>query len=133
MERSLGSGRYIFTEAIKQKGHISRTEYDILDAWYQWLISISPGIDEIIYLRSTPEVAFNRLKNRARDEESNIDLEYLQLLHELHERWLMDHSNSHPPVRVIDSNQPLEVAIANANRLAQDLTERIFPHLLIVQ
>jgi len=97
MERSLGSGRYVFTEALKARGHLNQTEYDILNAWHQWLIQISLCADEIVYLRAPPETALGRLKARNGKEESNVDIEYLRLLHKLHERWLRSDDTLSPP------------------------------------
>ena len=131
MERSLGSGRYVFTEALKVKGHLTQTEYDILNEWQQWLIQISPHTDEIVYLRASPETVLKRLKVRNRDEESGVDIEYLRLLHELHERWLISDEILSPPVRVIDMDQSLESTNEAADNLAQELTDKIFPHLLL--
>jgi deoxyadenosine/deoxycytidine kinase len=46
------------------------------------------NIDGIIYLRAAPDKCLDRLKSRNRTEESSIDLQYLETLHEYHEHWL---------------------------------------------
>lgn len=48
-----------------------------------------PQCDLIVYLRTSPEVAYDRIKKRARDEESCVPIEYLKDLHTLHENWLI--------------------------------------------
>ena len=50
-------------------------------------------IKNIIYLRSTPEVSYERIKKRNRNGESNIPLEYLQQIHKLHDEWLIDNDD----------------------------------------
>ena len=45
--------------------------------------------DLIVYLRTTPEVAFQRMLNRSRQEECKISFDYIKDLHELHEDWLV--------------------------------------------
>lgn len=45
-------------------------------------------LDAIIYLRTTPEIAFERVKKRNRPEEVEISLEYITLLHTLYEKWI---------------------------------------------
>lgn len=41
-----------------------------------------------IYLRTTADTCIRRLKRRARGEETGIELQYLQTLHDKHEAWL---------------------------------------------
>ena len=64
----------------------------MLKAWFEFLRScpkeVDLSVDLVIYLRTTPEVAYQRLKARARSEEKIVSLEYLQDLHNLHEKWL---------------------------------------------
>lgn len=64
--------------------------------------------DLIVYLRTSPEVVYERMKARARSEESCVPLEYLKDLHDLHENWLI-HGNFFRPgqVLVLDANLDL--------------------------
>ncbi len=127
MARSLESGRFVFMEAMFKEGHIDKTEYDILDKWFTWLKQHNPQIDEIIYLRSTPEIAFQRLLNRNRNEESGVSLSYLESIHKLYDKWLL---NTSVPVTVIDQNQTIEETICAAEDLAAKFKSKIFPLLL---
>ncbi len=70
-------------------------------------------MDIIFYLRTNPVTCFERIKSRNRTEEvTNIDVKYLEDLHDLHELWLLDEKNSkklyRPHVVVIDANQPMD-------------------------
>lgn len=42
----------------------------------------------VVYLRTDPEVAYQRIKTRNRPEERNVTFEYIKHLHDLHDRWL---------------------------------------------
>ena len=56
-------------------------EYLVLSEWFNYLISapqLDFHVDEIIYLRTDPEVAHERIKNRHRNEEMKIPLQYLK-------------------------------------------------------
>ena len=131
MERSLNSGRKVFTEAMMIQGHINRTEYNILDEWYQWLDQRNIPTNQIVYLRSTPDLALKRLRERNRPEESNVNLDYLTLIHDLHENWLIHRKPRNlPPVKIIDQNRTLEETLRAADQLAHELKLKIFPHLL---
>jgi deoxyadenosine/deoxycytidine kinase len=64
-------------------------------------------------LRTDPGVCYERIKARNRPEEvTNIDVKYLEDLHNLHELWLLDEANSNklyrPNVIVIDANQSMD-------------------------
>ena len=69
--------------------------------------------DEIIYLQTSPEICFERLKQRGRSEETSFTLHYLQQINERHEEWLVKKSVSIPPslakvpVLTIDCNKNL--------------------------
>ena len=131
MERSLNSGRKVFTEAMKILGHINQTEYNILDEWYQWLDHRNIPTNQIIYLRSSPDLALRRLRQRNRPEEANVNLDYLTLIHDLHENWLIHQKPRYlPPVKIIDQDQSLEETLSAADQLAIELKSKIFPHLL---
>lgn len=41
-----------------------------------------------VYLRTDPEVAYQRIKDRNRSEEKDVPFEYIKHLHELHDKWL---------------------------------------------
>lgn len=49
-----------------------------------------------VYLRTTPEVVYERMKVRGRNEESTVSLSYLQQLHDLHENWLIKGAKHRP-------------------------------------
>lgn len=62
-----------------------------------------------MYLRSLPEVVFKRMQSRNRPEERTVKLDYLENLHDYHERWLIEkiHNNLPCPLLVIDVNEEL--------------------------
>lgn len=68
--------------------------------WYEFIHEHHQiECDLIVYLRTTPEVACERIKKRARDEESCVPLQYLKDLHDLHENWLI-HGQFYRPAQV---------------------------------
>ncbi|XP_054156259.1 deoxynucleoside kinase-like [Oppia nitens] len=137
MERSLYSARYCFVENLYRRQCMRREEYAINDKWFEYMVKNCErvGIDLIIYLRTDPEVAYERIRKRNRDEETGLTIDYLRDLHDLHEQWLLGCShgvigaggdgggqlfNDHisdkfaapplpAPVITIDANQQLDV------------------------
>jgi len=111
MERSLYSAKYCFVENLKESGKMPLSEYEVLTAWFNYLVN-SPGVDLdvdlIVYMRTDPKVAMERVLRRSRGEEHLIPLEYLNCLHQLHEDWLIDEKFPLPaPVIVVDANKDL--------------------------
>jgi len=110
MERSIYSAKYCFAENLRRNGLMAESEYQVLTSWFDHLVGnpeLDLGVDLVIYLRTTPEIARERLLSRGRGEEHLISLEYLQRLHDLHEEWLV-HGNyqAHvPQVIVVDANK----------------------------
>jgi len=109
MERSIYSARYCFVENLKQEGKLQSSEYEVLDAWFRYL-NESPDIllevDLLVYLKTSPQVAYERLKKRNRGEEHLISLDYVKDLHNLHEEWLLNNRFPVPaPVHIIDADK----------------------------
>lgn len=114
MERSLFSSRYCFVENMCKNGSIHKGMYSILQEWYAFIDkTVNIRADMIVYLRTTPEVVFERMRKRAREEESCVPLKYLQELHELHENWLI-HKRCGPdiPVSIVDANLGLDTIVS---------------------
>jgi len=109
MERSLLSARYCFIENLFETGTMCESEYLVLSEWFNYLVS-SPQldfhVDRIIYLRTDPEVAYERIRKRNRTEENTIPFQLVKDLHQLHEDWLVHRTKITPkaPVTIIDAN-----------------------------
>lgn len=139
--------RYCFTELARREGSLSPEEYAVLSEWHSWLDKqFDISLDAIIYLRTDPEVVYNRMQKRGRSEESTVPKAYLTSLHETYENWLIrgkidtttssslvDHVETEcelpkklrkQKVIVIDGNQGIEeVAMECKSRLAAFMKE----------
>lgn len=90
-ERSVYSDRYCFAKNCYQMGTMTALEWKLYQEWFSWLVdsyTIKP--DGFIYLQTDPEVCFQRLTKRNRSEEQQVELDYIKLLHEKHESWLIE-------------------------------------------
>ncbi|KAG8544366.1 hypothetical protein GDO81_022607 [Engystomops pustulosus] len=80
---------------------------------YKWLMTLLHMLSFTVYLRTSPETCYQRLKTRCREEERVIPMEYLDAIHVLYEEWLIKQS-SFPvpaPVLVIDADKNMEEMI----------------------
>ncbi|XP_028812899.1 thymidine kinase 2, mitochondrial isoform X2 [Denticeps clupeoides] len=90
MERSLYSAKYIFVENLYRSGKMPEVDFAVLSEWFEWIThNISIPVDLIVYLQTTPQTCYERLKQRCREEEKVIPMEYLEATHNLYEDWLI--------------------------------------------
>lgn len=104
MERSIYSARHCFLKMLYETNKIRKESYDILNKWYEFAenqFEFQP--DGIIYLKTAPKVAYQRVKLRGRKEEASITENYLQQLHDYHESWL-NQQNKEIPVLVLNGD-----------------------------
>eukprot|EP00798_Chlamydomonas_sp_ICE-L_P019692 gene19692-26382_t len=103
-ERSPLTDREIFARMLCVHGIISPYEFQIYDAWYDFVMGIlRPCIKGIVYLRANPDVCAGRLAKRNRLGEDMIDIAYLKKLHDRHDMWLLGTSLGFP-VLVVNGN-----------------------------
>jgi deoxyadenosine/deoxycytidine kinase len=95
-ERSIYSDRHIFVSALARDGDMSPLEVAVYGKCHDfWARRLHAGeIAGLIYLRSDPTTCYARLRERARAEEAEVPLAYLEELHELHEQQVLRHRAS---------------------------------------
>jgi deoxyadenosine/deoxycytidine kinase len=78
----------IFARNLQLQGHM--TDRDWRSYWdlYQTVITILPPPDLVIYLQASVPVLHERIRQRGRDYEQEISLEYLTQLNDLYETWV---------------------------------------------
>lgn len=110
MERSIYSARYCFVENLLREKILPLPSGLVIHEWFKWIVSNRDlNLDLIVYLRTDPEIAYKRMIDRKRHEESKVPLEYLQKLHKLHEEWLVEKKlfSCPCPVLVLDANMKI--------------------------
>lgn len=95
LERSIFSDRMVFVKAVHKSKFMNDTELAIYDSWFDPMLKTLPTLvpNGFIYLRAKPETCFRRMQKRSRNEESTVELEYLEDLHQHHEDWLWSGGN----------------------------------------
>ncbi|XP_076990704.1 deoxyguanosine kinase, mitochondrial isoform X2 [Tamandua tetradactyla] len=126
-ERSVFSDRYIFAKNLFENGSLSDIEWHIYEYWHSFLLQEFASrlrLHGFIYLQATPQVCLKRLRRRARAEEKEIELAYLEELHGQHETWLVHkttkfHSEAllDIPVLVLDVNDDFSEEVAKQEEL----------------
>jgi len=111
IERSIQNNRYCFLENAKKEGSLCGAELEVLFSWYDWLNNnIGLPLDLIVYLRTSPQVAYERLKARGRKEETGVPMSFIESLHESYEDWLIHEKLGPLPAKVLvlDADHGLE-------------------------
>jgi deoxyadenosine/deoxycytidine kinase len=102
LERSVFSDRYCFARNCFEMGFMTALEWNLYKDLFDWLImQFMPKPAGFIYLHATPNVCFERIAHRQRQEEMNISLDYLQRLDNLHDSWLINKEEVLPAIKDI--------------------------------
>ncbi|XP_077687660.1 thymidine kinase 2, mitochondrial isoform X1 [Eretmochelys imbricata] len=114
MERSIHSAKHIFVENLYRSGRMPKVDYVVLTEWFEWIVkNTDVSVDLIVYLQTSPETCYERLKNRCREEEKIIAMEYLEAIHQLYEEWLIKQTlfRVPSPVLVIQADNDMQKMI----------------------
>jgi len=108
MERSPYFIRNTFNTYMYKNNLISNQEYVIINELYDKTDEIWKS-NFYIYLRSNPENCLKRILERGRENETNISIDYLNDIHELHEETYKKALESKFNVLIIDiENKTIE-------------------------
>lgn len=125
MERSVYSARYCFVEKMERDGLMAAPAVAVMDKWFQYVTELpDTEVDLIVYLRTTPEIAYDRILKRNRSEEKTVPFEYIKTLHEIHEDWLYNKTLFKCPAPVLCLNADLDRSVI------LDEYEKYVPHIL---
>lgn len=101
-ERSLFTDRNVFAKMLYDDNMLEDVEHTIYLKWFDSFVRDIPEM-KIFYIKTSPEVAMQRLLSRNREGE-NVSSEYLERVHDYHEQWL----NDNPFVVTIDGNSDID-------------------------
>ena len=87
-ERSIETDKEVFAKMLYETKTLDTISYTIYLKWFEEL-SRDLKVSELIYLKTTPETALERVVKRNRPGET-IPIEYLRDCHDRHERWLQN-------------------------------------------
>jgi len=101
MERSPYFIKNVFVEKAFEDKTINEDEYTNIHKLHKTTDELWQP-NAYIYLRSDPEMCYNRIKKRGRESEKNIKLEYIKRIHDLHEEKYKDAVENNKNIIVID-------------------------------
>ncbi|KAL7646476.1 UNVERIFIED_CONTAM: hypothetical protein RMT77_001726 [Armadillidium vulgare] len=100
---------YVFISYSVEKGFLDETQQELLNTLNERINGDNLTPDMVIYVKTDPEVAFERIRNRNREEESTITLEFIQDLDIKHDEYMKVLKETYGvPVYMIDGNKSLQ-------------------------
>ena len=134
MERSVYSGHYCFACNGFRQGFMTLKEWEIYMQYFDYLIPrYCKPPKGFIYLDVTPEIAYERVQKRCREQEEGIPLSYLQQLDEMHKQFLTRKENilpdiEHVPVLQLSVDQEFADDPQKQNELIENVRDFMFYH-----
>lgn len=105
-ERSIFTDYNVFAKTTNKEGDMSDVELQIYKQCHEFMTKLcNISIDKYIYLKASPEVCLQRINKRNREGEENITIDYLRLLDECHDKWLLNETT----MLTVNTEAPIEI------------------------
>jgi deoxyadenosine/deoxycytidine kinase len=88
VDRSIYEDAFIFSRALHGMGNMTELEYLSYRKLFDLVINNLPAPSLLIYLKAPVPVLMKRIQQRARDIETGISAEYLELLESYYDEWI---------------------------------------------
>jgi deoxyadenosine/deoxycytidine kinase len=87
-DRSVYEDAEIFARNLYQQDNMAERDYQSYRELYEVMTALLPPPDAVVYLRASVDTLLERIRQRGRDFEQDIDPEYLRRLNMLYEDWI---------------------------------------------
>jgi len=88
IDRSIYEDAYIFARALNHMGNLSETDYQSYRRVFDLVVRGLPAPSLLVYLKAPVPVLMERIRKRARNMETGISADYLELLDSFYDEWL---------------------------------------------
>ena len=88
IDRSIYEDAFIFARALYEMGNLNERDYQSYRQVFELVVKNLPAPSLLIYLKAPVPVLLQRIRQRARNIETGISGDYLQLLDSFYEEWL---------------------------------------------
>ncbi|MDD5370010.1 MAG: deoxynucleoside kinase [Anaerolineaceae bacterium] len=88
IDRSIYEDAYIFARALNHMGNLSDLDYHSYRRVFELIVTNLPAPSLLVYLKAPVAVLVDRIRRRARNIESGISSEYLELLDSFYDDWM---------------------------------------------
>jgi len=88
LDRSIYEDAHIFARALHHLGNLNERDYTAYRRLFDLVVDTLPPPDLLIMLKAPVPVLLTRIQRRARDIETGISSEYLELLESFYDDWM---------------------------------------------
>ena len=115
-ERSCGATKHVFVSYAHSRGYLTDFELSIFNNIWRYSANDQEAANPpsslpstvTIYLRTPPELCYQRIKQREQRQEeegSDFSVAWLTQLHLLHDQWLLPNT---PPILILNGTLPVK-------------------------
>ncbi|MCX5801901.1 MAG: deoxynucleoside kinase [Candidatus Eisenbacteria bacterium] len=102
-DRTIYEDAEVFARTLNRLGHLCDRDYANYTALFDAMLDFIRPPDLIIFLKAKPESLLERIKNRGRESEKSITLDYLRILDEAYEEWF-DRVRKMTSIHILDTD-----------------------------
>ncbi len=88
IDRSIYEDAYIFARALNHMGNLSEQDYQSYRRIFDLVVNNLPSPSLLIYLKAPVSILLERINKRARNMETGITSDYLELLDSFYNDWM---------------------------------------------
>ena len=120
-DRTIYEDVEIFAKSLHLQGFMSAQDYQTYRELFNDMVHFLKPPDLIIYLKSSVKTLIQRIKQRDRDFEKSISIDYLEYLNGSYDRWIRD---AEEKFKIITLNTD-EVDILNESDKFEQLVKKV--------
>ncbi len=113
-DRTIYEDTEIFARILYRRGQMEERDYQNYRELFAEMVSYLRPPDLVLYMRAQPKTILGRIRQRGREMEKDIDVEYLGELHDAYENWAQ-YIPRMAPLHIIDT----DVVDLKSDRAAQ--------------
>ena len=123
-DRTIYEDAEVFAHTLNRLGHLCDRDYANYKALFDTMLEFIRPPDLIIFLKAKPESLLERIRNRGRESEKSITLDYLRILDDAYEEWFA-RAKRMTSVHVLDTDV---INLLEEKHRVDEITEFILAH-----
>lgn len=120
-ERCLYTDKHVFAKMLFNQGKIEDVDYQIYNKWFDTFTD-EFNINNIVYIKTNPDICKDRINQRSREGEDSIPIEYLSDCHEYHNNMMEEMKCD---IMVLNGNENIKTNPSTLNKWVYQINDLI--------